>query len=574
MADPIKSSLLVDFESLQRSLVGTVADTRLAERTPAWLEALEAGRLGPKVKRTLLVKRAYVGPSVHAKSREQLAAAGFDLVDPTEGSTRTSADMNMALDTMEALARPEGVQEFIFISAAGELTGLLARLKGLKRVSVIYADAATPPSDRELADAVIEATDFARIVGTDTASTPDAKPAPSSASSTPAGPKADIESFARRVHAATSIPLFSPKTFAELFRHLVDEIAANGYHFQSTARNVADRMVTNGRNVTRRQVVFIVKGLALKGHVFSTTDTPEKLAEVFREQARYLITSAGISLTPHEDELLTAWFQSRPPAAKGGATAPASSPATPSVPEPPDSTKATIAETIEREVAKAVTASRPAQPPTEKIKPPRQQPPPPAPAQKPQPVRAVDLPKSAAAKPQPLASAREEAKAVIAARIAGAARMKPAGTRTPIPAKPAPKAPTPPAPSPEPEAKPAPAPAPAAQPPAQSAEGGNADALENSILAAIAEAVDVLVEDSATEQEPEEEPAPPPPPPPARDSQNRRPGKASAAPPQRQPEPPPPPPPAEPEESDEESNDIGDQIQRIIASYNRNRGDE
>jgi hypothetical protein len=583
MADPIKSVLLVDYESLQRSLVGTVGDTRLAERTTAWLEALEAGRIGPNVKRTLLVKRAYVGSTVSPKSREQLSEAGFDLVDPAEGSARTSAELNMALDTMEALARPEGVQEFVFISAAGELTPLLTRLKSLKRVSVIYADGATPSSDRNLADAIIEIADFARIVAAEAPPEAEAAAAPAASAAASAGARGDIEAFARRMHAATSIPLFSPKTFAELFRHLVDEIAANGYHFQSTARNVADRMVANGRNVTRRQVVFIVKGLALKGHVFSTTDTPEKLAEVFREQARYLINNAGISLTPHDEELLTAWFQSRPPAAKSAppaapvaASAPASAaaqtPKTPPVPEPPDAAKATIAETIEREVAKAVTASRPVQPPGEKIKPPRPQapPPPPAAAQKPPSVRPVDLPKSAANKPQPLPSAREEAKAVIAARIAGAARMKPAGTRTPIPAKPAPKAPAPAAstPPPEAEAKPVAPPPSAAPPPPSPAESGNPDALESSILAAIAEAVDVLVEDSAP-IEPEEEAAPPPPPP-KREPPGRR---AAVTPPPRQPDPPPPPAKAE-EEVDEESNDIGDQIQRIIASYNRNRSEE
>jgi hypothetical protein len=578
MADPIKSVLLVDYESLQRSLVGTVGDARLAERASAWLEALEAGRLGPKVKRTLLVKRCYVGPTVRSKPREQLAAAGLDLVDPIEGSARTSAELNMALDTMEALARPEGVQEFILISAAGELTPLLTRLKSLKRISVIYADAATPGSDRNLADAVIEMTDFARVV------TAESGPAPDTGARTPtsqpngAGPRGDIEAFARRIHAATSVPLFSPKTFAELFRQLTEEITANGYHFQSTARNVADRMVAAGRNVTRRQVVFIVKGLALKGHVFSTTDTPEKLAEVFREQARYLINNAGIALTPHEEELLTAWFQSRPPTPSAGGPAPSGS-KTQSVPEPPDSAKATIAETIEREVAKAVTASRPAQPPTEKIKPPRPQaptPPPAAAAPKSQPVRPVDLPKSAAAKPQPLPSAREEAKAVIAARIAGAARMKPAGTRTALPAKPAPKTPqdTSSAPPPQPEAKPVAA-APAPLPPPAQAESG--DALESSILAAIAEAVDVLVEDSTTDaDEPahEEEQAPPPPPPSREPQGRRRNAPSNAAPPPRQPNPPPPPPKEEDVEPEDESNDIGDQIQRIIASYNRNRGEE
>lgn len=576
MAEPIKSVLLVDYESLQRSLVGTVGESRLAERSAVWLAALEAGRLGPDVKRKLMVKRCYASQSVRGKQRDLLVAAGFEMVEAADAGVRSSADLHMAMDTIDALAKPEGYQEFILLSAA-ELAPLLSRLKASKRVSVIYADPATSPGDRNLADAIIETADLVRILT--------GEPTPVADISVPAGaasPRADIEAFARRIHAATSIPLFSPKTFAELFRHLTEEIASNGYHFQTTARNVADRMVASGRNVTRRQVVFIVKGLALKGHVFSTNDTAEKLAEVFREQAHYLITNAGITLNQQEEDLLTAWFQGRAPSATGtparspAASAAAPAPARPQAaapaePEAPSDAKATIAETIEREVAKAV--ARPAGPERVAIKPPQPQAPAqagrqaPAQPQKPPTVK-VELPKSTA-RPTPFPSAREEAKAVIAARIAGAARMKPAGTRTPIPAKPAPKTPAPPAPAAaEPEAAPAPA-APAAAAPTPAA-GAKADALENSILAAIAEAVDVLVEDSNDEPDVHQEQEPPPPPPP-REVQGKKRGN-TAPPPPRQPEPPPLPEAEEDEPA--ESNDIGDQIQRIIASYNRNRSDE
>ncbi|HVY18784.1 MAG TPA: NYN domain-containing protein [Bauldia sp.] len=559
MAEPTKSVLLVDYDSVQRSLAGATGETRLADRAVAWLAALESGRLlgDDGNRRRLVVKRCYIGPSVRGKPRDALAAAGFEMVDAAESGTRNAADLHIAMDTVELLARGDGYEEFVILSAGAELKPLLARLKGAGRTTAIYADDGTSEPDKTAADLVLETADFARFLNAEPKPAPEAKtppPAPSSASSE----RADIEAFARRIHAATNIPLFSPKTYAELFRHLTDEITANGYHFQSTAKNVAERMVAGGRNVNRRQIVFIVKGLALKGHVFSTNDTPERLAEVFREQARYLIGNAGIPLTDREENLLSAWFLSRPPPSTLPKAAPPTT-AAPAVAEAPAAAKAAIAETIEREVAKAVT--KPPAPDKAKSAPRTPAPP------RAQPVRPVDLPKSAAAaKPVPLPTAREEAKAVIAARIAGAAKMKPAGTRTPLPAKPAPKVPPPPAPpvdEEEEEAMPAPPP----PTPARSQE--NADALESSILAAIAEAVDVLVEDSA-EIEPEmeeideeiaveDDDAPP--------SASRNAGKAA------RPSPPEPEPEAEPDD-DAESGDIGDQIQRIIASYNRNRGDE
>jgi len=550
MAEPTKSVLLVDFDSVQRSLADSIGEARLAERAAAWLAALESGRLlgDDGNRRRLAVKRCYIGPSVRGKPRDALAAAGFEIVEAAESGARNAADLHIAMDTVELLARGEDYQEFIILSAGADLKPLLARLKSAGRATAIYADDNTADADKTAADLVLDTTDFTRFLNAEPKPVPEAKtpaPAPASASSE----RADIEAFARRVHAATNIPLFSPKTFAELFRQLTDEITANGYHFQSTAKNVAERMVAGGRNVNRRQVVFIVKGLALKGHVFSTSDTPERLAEVFREQAHYLIGNAGIALTDREENLLSAWFLSRPPPSTLTQPAPQTTAAPVVVAEAPAAAKAAIAETIEREVAKAV------------IKPPAPEKPKPAPRvpgpPRAQPVRPVDLPKtSTAAKPVPLPTAREEAKAVIAARIAGAAKIKPAGTRTPLPAKPAPKVPQPPA---EEEV-----PATAAAPSAASRSQENADALENSILAAIAEAVDVLVEDSAVPEmdEPEIEdiaieddeasPAPAP----------RNSGQAKRPPPEPDPE------------DDAESGDIGDQIQRIIASYNRNRGDE
>lgn len=83
---------------------------------------------------------------------------------------------------------------------------------------------------------------------------------------------------------------------------------------------------------------------------------------------------------------------------------------------------------------------------------------------------------------------------------------------------------------------------------ANSPSEANKEALESSILAAIAQAVDVLVEDSGgTLSRPEIE----------------------SAPPMTSPTPEPKP---EPVASDgEDSGDIGDEIQKIIASYSRAR---
>jgi hypothetical protein len=566
MAEAIKSALFVDYESLHRSLAGAGApgDTRLADRAAAWLAAIETGRLlGPQgTRRRLVSKRCYAGSTVLGKQRDALAAAGFEVVDCGSGDPggRGSADMHLAIDTIDALAKPAGVDEFILLTASSDLAPLLSRLKASKRLAAIYADASTPRDEKALADALLDSAAFAEFLSSDEV------PVSEERSAKAAADRAAIEEFARRVHAATNIPLFSPKTFAELFKHLTDEIRENGYHFQTTARNVAERMTETGRSVTRRQVVFIVKGLALKGHVFSTGDTPDGLAEVFREQARYLITNAGMNLDDRQDELLNAWFVSRvptPPAPQAKPMpAPAISKAAPNgatisgqngSKPPPQAAREPIAAAQQAPSAAIVEQATAAPPAAAKA------PPPPAPrvpakappaARRPVEVKPVELPKAAARpaataiKAPPSPAAREEAKAVIAARIAASARLKPAAARPATTAKPAAKSPA------------APSPAKAAPTRRTTAEQAS-DALETSILAAIAEAVDVLVDDGAKEETPRAEQA-------AR----------------RKPNGPPAPPEPRPEQADGEGDeaadggDIGDQIQRIIASYNRNRNDE
>jgi hypothetical protein len=512
MAEPSKCVLLVDFDSLHRSLTAIDAGAagKLAARAGDWVAALEAGRLvGPA--RRVMVRRCYADPALLGDGRHAMATAGFEIVDcpAVEGGARNPADMHLAIDAADALGDEAGYEEFIILSADADLSPLLGRIKSRKRRAVIYAGDGTPASHRALADGVVESTALAAFLAAEDAEA-GAGAGPSSAE------RNAIEAFARRMHATTNIPLFSPRTFAELFRHLTEEIAANGYHFQTTARNVADRLTAAGRNVNRRQVVFIVKGLALKGHVFSTSDTPERLAEVFREQAAYLIGNAGLTLDEDDERLLTAWIAGRSagPAARTVDATPA--PARPA----PKATPAPAARPAAATPAKPPPQARASASATPAAKPAPQTGPAAAPAKRGTPMISP-----------------EEARAAIAARIPPPARPKP-DARTPGRA----------------------ASAASAKSGTDRPRAGAPDALEDSILAAIAEAVDVLVEDSggATDRDGARDNGGTPPP---RKKAQPQPAPAAA---RKSPG-------SRPEDPDD---DIGNEIQRIIASYNRNRKDK
>ena len=585
MADTIKSALFVDYDSFHRSLKAAKNDIAesLAQRAADWVAAIESGTLvvpapDGAVRRRILVRRCYADPRLLEKNRAALIAAGFEVIDcpPLEGRERNAAEIHMVLDTMDKLEHPTGYDEFMLLSADADLTPILLRLRAHDRATVIFANEVTGTKYKAIADAMVEEAAFLSVLsGEDPTPKPEPEPEPPAPvqKAAPADRSA-IEALARKVHGATNVPMLSPRAFADLFRLLTQEIAEQGYHFQRTAENLTDRLAEAGRNVSRRQVLFVVKGLALKGHVFSTSDTPERLAEVFREQVLYLAGSADLELSEEEVKLLPSWIAGRAAPAR---TRPSATPAKP----------------LSERARKPAIRPRPSRPAAK-----------PAPGSAAEPARDPE-PAAESDKPaekrrigsKPVLDRLAEIKATTAARIA--ARGRTAGAKpTGDDAKPAEEDATKPAAKPgraakkkrparpeakKPEAADKPAPtekqgvADKSAKPEKAAATGESDELETSILAAIAEAVDVLVEDGesppdekakredVTDQSAEGEAEPD-----TLDESETEPMSEEATDPEAESEGR-----EEAKDGDEaepdDGDDIGDEIQRIIASYSRAR---
>ena len=437
----------------------------------------------------------------------------------------------MVIDTLDALDHPAGYDEFILISADADLTPVLLRSAPITATPWSMATRRPPPPTSRSPTAMIDATRFAAVLAGD------GEPAPSGDAATAvrwrrarrrrlavAADRNDIESLARKVHATTNVPMFSPRTFADLFRVLAQEIGEHGYHFQNTAENVTDKLVAAGRNANRRQVMFVVKGLALKGHVFSTTDTPERLAEVFREQVSYLIDNSGLELDEREKAMLPNWIIGRTPPVVAKAP-PAATPPKPAPPPKNDPAKkpTPIRRRVTRPAGKEEEAA-PAPAPAARAERRRRKPaPPPSPSLPPRGGRRrppAHARRQAGAAgpgvggPSP-ASRTADVRASVASRFAaitkGTFSTKPSGETTSKPrpvARPAASETspaTPRTPPPRPTAATAGRPANGGSTPARPTAAKAAtkptpsesdDALESSILAAIAQAVDVLVDDN------------------------------------------------------------------------------
>ncbi len=611
MAETIKCALFVDYDSFQRSPQDDNGQTaeRLAQTSAAWIAAIEGGKLiSPPAengtRRRVLIRRCYADPELLGLNRSALIASGFEVVDcPHQaGRKHNAADLHMVIDTIDALDHPTGYNEFILLSADADLTPVLLRLRAHNRSTVIFGDEETAGGYRALADGMIEAERFGMVLAGEELDEERPEPEPvqarpgtpeaaAAAAAPPQAERTDIEALARKVHASTNVPVFSPRTFADLFRILAQEIAEKGYHFQDTAEHVTEKLVAAGRNVNRRQVLFVVKGLALKGHVFSTTDTPERLAEVFREQVNYLIGTSGLSLEDREKELMAAWIVGR--VATPAKKPPAATPPPPAATPPAKTAVAEDAAAKKTPPVRRRVAPRPAPAPKETTVAParaaapvkEKEAPEPAPEKAASPVASAKPAPTDVGGPTPAARPLGDLRQTVASRFAaitkGTFGNKPAATAAPTNGTSAPRIkppprPTPPAPANTPPPRPAAPAAPAAKPapgatrpaagarppPAAArtatAEEPNKDALESSILAAIAQAVDVLVDDGG-EAKAEE----------ADFEMASEPAVEEAA------EPPPEAEPPEPEASEGgDSEDIGDEIQRIIASYSRARKSE
>jgi len=539
MAEATKSVLLVDYDSIHRSLSAgdSGAVERLSSRLASWVGAIEAGSLfatrpEAPTRRRVLIRRCYADPAVLGNDR-----AGFQVVDcpPAEGREHNTAAIHMVLDSIDALDHPTGYEEFILLSSDSDLSPLLIRLRAHNRMTAIYATMETADSYRAIADAIIEEPGFIAALLAETL------PAVEEEDKDEARPPADrteIEALARKVSSATNVPLFAPRTFAELFRHLVEEIAQNGYHFQTTAENVATRMTEAGRKISRRQVVFVVKGLALKGHVFSTGDTPERLADVFREQVLYLAENAGLSLDENERRVMSSWIVGQvPPAGDTQDSAPRKSDLRASGGDEAE---------VKSEDGQSSRTSRRKPPPkpsglakpSEDTKP-SEQPKPAAIVSKPSEPSKPPVPQrqdTSASKPTSATSSRSTTATSPSSRersTGPSAAVTTSGSTASRPTPPVPK--------------------PASSPAKSSGDDGDKDTVESSILAAIAQAVDVLVEDSGGKSQPSDRPD---------DSEPEPAAKAETEADEA------------PEDDDvPEGDDIGDEIQRIIASYSRNRKD-
>ena len=168
----MKIALFVDFDNVYSGLrrISAEAAERFSRQPLRWLHWLTTGVNGEGIddaspdRRRVLVRRCYLNPVMYQKYRRSFHEAGFEIVDcpPMTATGKTSTDIHLVLDTMDALMDSTHFDEFIVFSADADFSPVLRRLRRHDRRTVVFAAGAMSESYKASADRVIDIQTFLR----------------------------------------------------------------------------------------------------------------------------------------------------------------------------------------------------------------------------------------------------------------------------------------------------------------------------------------------------------------------------------------------------------------------------
>ena len=163
----IRAAMFVDFDNVYTGLLALdpAAAKRFAEDPKHWTEALADGGAGEDSRR-FLIRNCYLNPVVYSKYRTYWTRAGFRVIDCPSLTQRgkSSTDINLVLDAMDALSGSGGIDEFFIASADADFTSLIQRFRAADRMTTVIAAGAVAFAYREMADHVVESHDFVAIL--------------------------------------------------------------------------------------------------------------------------------------------------------------------------------------------------------------------------------------------------------------------------------------------------------------------------------------------------------------------------------------------------------------------------
>jgi len=165
----LRSALFVDFDNVYLGLqrIDPEAAELFATEPGQWLDRLEHGvDADGAFQRRFLVRLCYLNPAPFSRFRPNFLRAGFRVIDcpSLTQQGKSSADIYLVLDAVDALGGDTHFDEFVIASADADFTPLALRCRAAdRRVSIITAGPVAG-AYRSVADTVVTADELAELV--------------------------------------------------------------------------------------------------------------------------------------------------------------------------------------------------------------------------------------------------------------------------------------------------------------------------------------------------------------------------------------------------------------------------
>jgi hypothetical protein len=170
----LKSALFVDFDNIYLGLeeLNPAASERFATDPARWLSWIEQGMRSeeddppkPVLERAILVRKCYLNPDMFHRFRPFFMRAAFSVVDcpPLTHRGKTSSDIHMVMDILDALEHPTHFDEFIILSGDADFTPVVVRLRTHDRRSTVIAVGPATVAYKAAAETVVDQEAFLRL---------------------------------------------------------------------------------------------------------------------------------------------------------------------------------------------------------------------------------------------------------------------------------------------------------------------------------------------------------------------------------------------------------------------------
>ncbi|HWL84152.1 MAG TPA: NYN domain-containing protein [Roseomonas sp.] len=241
-------ALFLDFDNAFGALCAQAPEAAEAfVLEPArWLDWLARRALAAEGTSRLLLRRCYLNPSgslllesgervFFGGFRNNLVRAGFQVTDcpPLTRGGKTSADIVMVMDVLDALQHATHFDTFVILSSDADFTPVLQRLRAHDRRSLVVSIGNTADAYRAAADEVVGPAEFIRdALGLPTAPAPERWEEPAPPEGDLPDPAAVREAILAQVAAELArapTPLHLPALGKRLHERLGPQVRATAF---------------------------------------------------------------------------------------------------------------------------------------------------------------------------------------------------------------------------------------------------------------------------------------------------------------------------------------------------------